>query len=192
EGVAQARPASLARHVLLGRAHAGNRIGDGAISGAAAKITLDRVRQTGVLSGIERRRGHDHAGRTEAALECLRIQERLLHRVQSAVHRQAFDRRHFVPGGTESGHQAGMHRRPVEPDGAGAAIAGVAALLDAEAAVLAQKGAQTLARFRSGFERALIDAEGERTGGLIYRARDVVHDSSARICSAKWYVRWRL
>ena len=43
-----------------------------------------------------------------------------------------------------------MHRRAVEPDGAGAAIAGVAALLDAEAAVLAQEGAQALAGFRLG------------------------------------------
>ena len=98
----------------------------------------------------------------------------------------------------ESGHQAGVHRGSVEPDGASAAIAGVAALLHTEAAVLAQEGAQALARFRPSFEWALIDAEGESAGDLADRARDVVHAlapgraSSARICSAKWYVRWRL
>ena len=83
---------------------------------------------------------------------------------------QAFDGRHLVPGGAESGHQAGMHRRSVEPDGAGAAIAGIAALLDAETAVLAQEGAQALARFRLGFEMAMIDAEGERAGSLVRRS----------------------
>ena len=50
-----------------------------------------------------------------------------------------------APGGAEGRHQAGMHRHAVEPDGAGAAIAGIAAFLDAEAAVLAQEGAQALA-----------------------------------------------
>jgi hypothetical protein len=187
----------LAGDVLLGGAHPGERIGDGAVSGAATKISLECVRQIGVLVGIERSRGHDHAGGAEAALERLRIQEGLLHRVQGAVFRQAFDGRHLLPGGAEGGRQARMHRRPVEPDGAGAAIAGIAALLHAEAAALAQKGSQALTRFRVSFERELIDAEGERAGGLADRARDVVHASvpgrasSARICSAKWYVRWR-
>ena len=174
------------------------RIGDGAVAGTAAKITFERVRQIGLLIGIQGSGGHDHAGGAEAALECLCVQEGLLHRVQRAVLRQAFDGRHFVSGGAEGGHQAGMHRRSVEPDGAGAAIAGIAALLDAEAAVLAQKGAQALARFRPGVEPAVIDAEVKHAGGLVGPARDVVHApasgraNSARICSAKWYVRWRL
>ena len=43
-----------------------------------------------------------------------------------------------------------MDRRAVEPDRAGAAIAGVAALLDAEHAALAQEGAQALAGPRLG------------------------------------------
>jgi hypothetical protein len=156
------------------------------------------VRQIGVPIYIQRGGGHDHTGRAETTLECLRIQESLLHRMQRAVLSQAFDGRHFMPGGTKSGHQAGMHRRSVEPDGAGAAIAGIASLLNAEAAVLAQEGTQTLARFRLGFEPAIVDAEAECLGGPVRPMRDVVHAagsgtaSSARICSAKWYVKCRL
>ena len=41
-----------------------------------------------------------------------------------------------------------MDRLAVEPDGAGAAIAGVAALLHAESSRLAQEGAQALAGMR--------------------------------------------
>ena len=191
EGVTKVRPTGMAGDVLLDGTLAGKRIGDGAISGTAAKITLERVRQVGALIGIQYSGSHDHAGGAEAALECLRIQEGLLHRVQRAVLRQPFDCGDIVPGGAECGRQTGMHRRPVEPDRAGATIAGIAALLHAEAAMLAQKGAQTLARFRPGFEPAVIDAEGNRAGVLVGPVRDVVHApapdlaNSARICSAK-------
>jgi hypothetical protein len=68
-----------------------------------------------------------------------------------------------------------MHRRSVEPDGAGAAIAGVAALFDAEATVLAQKSTQALARFQPVLERAVVDAEGERAGSLDPPGCDVIH-----------------
>src|SRR5690242_3672463 len=47
---------------------------------------------------------------------------------------------------TEGGHQTGVHRFAVEPDRAGATIAGVAALLDPERALIAKEGAQALAR----------------------------------------------
>src|ERR1700720_1664475 len=126
------------------------------------------------------------------------LQKRPLDRVQLMVRGQTLDCRHFPPGGAERGHQARMHRGSVDPHGAGAAIAGIAALFDAETAVLAQEGAQALARVRPGFEPALIDAEVECAGGLVAPARDVVHAlvparaNSARICSAKWNVRWRL
>src|SRR5207244_7860570 len=68
EGVAQARSASLASHVLLGGAHPGKRIGDGAVSGTTAKITLKRVRQIGTLIVIERSCSHDHADRKSTRL----------------------------------------------------------------------------------------------------------------------------
>ena len=50
-----------------------------------------------------------------------------------------------LPAARKAGYQAGMHRRAVEPDRAGAAIARVAALLDAEDAAVAQECAQALA-----------------------------------------------
>ena len=52
--------------------------------------------------------------------------------MQRAVLAEAFDGGDLASGGAKGRHQAGMHRRAVEPDGAGAAVAGIAALLDAE------------------------------------------------------------
>ena len=59
--------------------------------------------------------------------------------------RQAFDGGDLAAVGAEGRDQAAVHRLAVEIDGAGAAVAGVAALLDAEMAELAQEGAQALA-----------------------------------------------
>ena len=193
ERIGQARPAGLAGHVGLGRCHAVDRVGDRAISRAAAEIAFQRVRQVGPLLGAQRGDGHDHAGGAEAALECLRIEERLLRRMQRAVLRETLDGRHLAPGGAKGGHQARVHGRAVQPDGAGAAIAGVATLLHAEAAALAQEGAQTLARLGCCGEPAMVHREAESAGGVVRlgRDRDVAHGrapgaSSARICSAKW------
>ncbi len=91
-------------------------------------------------------------GGAEAALKPLRIEEGLLHRMGAAVGREAFDgggRR--MAFGAERRDQAAMHRLAVEQHGAGAAVAGVAAFLDAEMAELAQERAQALpgaGRFR--------------------------------------------
>ncbi len=195
ERIGQARPASVAGDVRLDRADAVQRVGDGAVSGAAAEISFEGVRQVGALLLIECGRGHDHAGGAEPALERVRVQERLLHRVQRAALGQSLDRRHLPPGGAERGHQAGMHRRAVEPHGAGAAIAGIAALLHAEAALLAQEGPQALARLGRRPDPTTVDGEGESGCSVIAWRSDVVHAaapscaSSARICSANWYVR---
>jgi hypothetical protein len=130
----------------------------------------------GTLIGIQCGCSHDHAGRAEAALECLGTHKGLLHRVQVAVLRQAFDRGHFASGGTEGRYQTGMHRLSIEPNGAGAAIPGVASLLNAKAAVLTQEGTQALAWARLGFEPVMIDAKGERPRGLVGPWSDVVHE----------------
>jgi hypothetical protein len=162
EGGAQAGLAGLAGHVFFGGAHPGKRIGDGAVSSTAAQITLEGVRQIDVLSAIERSGRHDQAGAAEAALECLRVQKGLLHWVERAIFRQAFNGRHFVPGGAECGHQARMYRRSVEPAGARATIAGVAALLYPKAAVLTQEGTQ--ARGKPGHRLQCRDC---RQGGVL-------------------------
>ncbi len=65
--------------------------------------------------------------------------------MQLAVFREPLDGGDLAPRGAEGGHQAGVERHAVEPDRAGAAIALVAAFLDAEPAELAQEGAQALA-----------------------------------------------
>ena len=89
-----------------------------------------------------------------------------------------------------------MDRRAVEPDGAGAAIAGVAALLDAEDATLAQEGAQALSGLRLGGKQLAVDDVDQTAvvGGArpVRRCSDgIVHApargcaNSARICSEK-------
>ena len=59
--------------------------------------------------------------------------------------------------------------RAVEPDRAGAAVAGIAAFLDAEHAAVAQKGSQALAGSRFGREDFRID--GVIHGGQSYRGK---------------------
>ena len=128
---------------------------DRAVAGAPAEIALERMREIGALLLIERRHRHDHAGGAEAALKRLRVEKSLLHRMQVAVWREPLDRRHRAPRGAESRNQAGVHRLAVEPDRAGAAVAGVAALLDAEDARLPQEGPQALPGLRLGRELSL-------------------------------------
>ena len=139
---AAARPARRGRPRLV---DAADRILDGAVAGAAAEVALERAGRSWRCASFSDGRGHDHAGGAEAALEALRVEERLLHRVQLAVAGEALDggdlaaRRRGRPG---TGSCAPARRRP---DRAGAAVAGVAALLDAEPAQVAQEGAQALA-----------------------------------------------
>jgi hypothetical protein len=153
------------------------------------------VRQVRALFFAERGPGHDHARSAEAALEGLRIQKGLLHRVQRTVLRQSFDRGYFAPGGAEGRHQTRVNRSAVEPHGAGAAITGVAALLDTEHAPVTQKGAQALSGGRLGGKQFAIDvvvhsAVGHGRGmrirnDAVFHARAPDCASSARICSAK-------
>ena len=183
EWVRQARAAGFAGHILLGGADAVDCVLDRAIARAAAQVALQRMRQIRPLLIIERGNRHDHAGRAKSALKRLRVEKGLLHRMQSTAARQSLDRDDLASGGAEGRHQAGMHRHPVEPDRAGAAIAGVAALLDAKDTAVAQEGAQALTRPRFSGELLAIDgvvhARTPGCAGLAGRA------SSARICSAK-------
>jgi hypothetical protein len=68
-----------------------------------------------------------------------------------------------------------MHRRAIEPHGARAAVAGVAAFLDPEPFQIAKEGAQALARPRLLRKRFAIDID-EVTHSLT--------ESSRRISSA--------
>ena len=146
------------------------RVLDRAIAGAAADIALQRSAEILPLRLVQRGAGQDHAGGAEAALESLRIEKRLLHRMGAAVGRQTLDGGDGVAVGAEGRDQAAMHRLAVDQHGAGAAVAGVAAFLDAEMAELAQERAQALAGAR-GFRKCLaVDLEAHGRGPLQFGA----------------------
>ena len=147
--------------VVLDGAHAVDRVLDGVVAGAAAEVALEMPRQVLASSAVKVGGRHDHAGGAEAALEPLRVEERLLHRVQLAVPGQSLDGRDLAALGAEGGDEAAVDRHAVEPDGAGAAVAGVAPLLDAEPAQVAQEGAQALAGRRLLGERLAVDVKSD-------------------------------
>ena len=82
ERIAQACAAGLAGPLLLDIDDAVQRVVDAVIAGAAAKIALEHAGQILARLFVEGRRGHDHAGGAEAALKGLRVEKRLLHRMQ--------------------------------------------------------------------------------------------------------------
>ena len=135
------------------------RVLDGAIAGAAAQVALERLPEVGALRLVERRRGHDHAGGAEAALEALRVEEGALHGMQFVAAGKALDRRHLAALGAERRDEATVHRLAVERHRAGAAVAGIASLLDAEQPESAQEGAQALAGRRVPGHRLAVDGE---------------------------------
>ena len=174
ERVGQAGAAGLAGDVLLDVALAAQGIVDRAITGAAAEIALQRMRQVGLVRLVERGRGrrHDHAGGAVAALEGLGVVERLLHGMKLAVLGETLDGRDLAPVGAERGHETGMERLVIDPYGAGAAVTRVATLLHPEDFEVAQEGAQTLSGL--GVDRVEVAVDFISS-----------HTSSARICSAK-------
>ena len=117
---------------FLDLAHAANGVLDRAITGATANIAFQSPGEILPLRLIQARRRHDQAWRAEAALKPLRLQEGLLHRMQLAIRGQAFDRRDRTVFGAIGGKNATVHRVAVDQHRAGAAIARVASLLDAE------------------------------------------------------------
>src|ERR1700722_11269006 len=122
---------------------AANRVLDRAISGTSAEIALHGGGQVLTLCLIQAGRGHHHTGRTKPTLEALRRDKTQLHRMQF-VTGQSLDRGDLVAFGAESRGDTAVHRLAVEQHRAGTAIAGIATLLDAEPAELAQEGAQAL------------------------------------------------
>ena len=155
--------------------HAADRVLDGAIAGAAAQIAFERGGKIVALGLVQARGGDDHAGRAKSALETLRLQEGTLHRMQRAARREAFDGRDLAAVGAKRGNQATVHGFAVQEHAAGAAIAGIAALLHPVMPELPQEGAQALAGARRHRIRNAVDdiAHGVAPG-----------DNSRRISSA--------
>src|SRR6202453_2663095 len=101
------------------------------VPGAAAHLTGDRGADL-LLAGIrimvkQPAAGHQHAGRAEAALEAVTVQEALLYRVQRTVPAPVLNRADCTAIRHRGQHRARLHRLPAQPDHAGTAIRRVAA-----------------------------------------------------------------
>jgi hypothetical protein len=83
-------------------------------------------------------------------LKALRIQERLLHRMQRAIAGQTLDCGYLALVGAKGRDETRVDRLAVDQHGAGAAIAGIAAFLDIMTAKLPEECPQALTgpRFR--------------------------------------------
>ena len=96
---------------------------DVVVPGATAEVALEPLADRRLVGGAatvdEAHRRHHHAGRAVAALQCVVVVERLLHRMQLAVPSKAFDRRDLDAVRLDAEHRAGLHRLAVHEHGAG-------------------------------------------------------------------------
>ena len=108
----------------------------------------------------QRQRGHDHARRAVAALQCAHVPERLLQRVQLAVAREALDGRDLLAGEVADFPLARARRLAIDQDGAGAALAFAAAVLAAgQIEIVAQHAEQRALGVRLDRHGAAIDVK---------------------------------
>ena len=158
---------------------------DLAVAGAAAEHAaqgvLDRVPVRTRLAPEQGGRGHQHAGRAEAALRRAVAQEGGLQGARRpATLRQALDRRDLAPGCLRAGDQAGAGDLAVDHHRAGAAIAGVAAELGAgKPELVAQSGQKAGLRRPLQTGRRAVHGEGEGHGSAAVQASSARRTSSA-------------
>src|SRR5450631_4380471 len=107
-------------HLLEGAATAD--IGDGLVDVLVGRLRL--VLEQG-------RHRHDHAALAIAALRHVVGDPGLLHLVQGAVRRQAFNGGDLLAGGFADQYAAGAHRHAIDMDGAGAALCNAATVFGA-------------------------------------------------------------
>ncbi len=128
--VAAAAPACACTvpHRLGGRADGGD---DVLVARAAAVVALDRVADlvVGRIGVVGQQVGgrHDHARGAEAALEAVLLPEGGLERMQVVTGRHPFDRPDLASVRLDGQHRARLDGHAVHVDGAGTALAGVAA-----------------------------------------------------------------
>src|ERR1700728_4864922 len=125
---------------------AGKRVANRPVARTATEISLERSWKILLLLVAKRCGRHDHSGGTVAALEALRVEEGLLHRVQLAVAGQPLDRRDLFAFGSKCRIETAMHGLFVDPYRARTAIATVTAFFDAVPAEVAKKNPEALAR----------------------------------------------
>src|SRR5437762_5812525 len=103
----------------------------------------------------ERHGGHDHARRADPALRAAVRDEGALQRMAAA---EPLDRRHARALDVRHRHEARVHRRAVDEDGAGAALAFAAPFLRSrERAVFAQKIQQTPEWMRRDLDSSSVE-----------------------------------
>ena len=126
--------------------------GDAGIRAAAADVAAHSLADAlgvaaGVALGEQPDGAHDLAGRAVAALKPVVIEEGRLHRMEVVASGEALDGQHLGAVEARGEREAGIDPAPVDEDGAGAALAAVAALLGAcEVQSLAQEVEQRDAR----------------------------------------------
>src|SRR5438105_11918105 len=91
ERILQAGTADVADAIWFDVAYARQCILNGVVAGAPAEVALKTEWEVFLLLLGKARGCHDHARGAEPALERLRIEERLLHRVKLTVAGQPFD-----------------------------------------------------------------------------------------------------
>ena len=96
-------------------------------------------------------------------MESVGVDKRLLHRIKLAVLGQALDRGHFAALTVDGQQEAGVHRAPVDEDGAGATVAHLTHFLGAgEAQIVAERVQERAAGFDGHRVLCPVDLEGER------------------------------
>src|ERR1017187_166586 len=141
-----------------------DRLDDALVSGAAADVARDALADlapAGLGVRVEQRvRGHEKAGRADAALRAPLFHERILQIGEPVLRPQPFDRQHRTPVALAGHDETCVHGDAVEQHRARAALTLAAALLrPREAERAAQEVEQ--ARERRRVERALLAVENE-------------------------------
>src|SRR5438445_4304213 len=104
----------------------------------------------------------------------------------ATVRRKAFDGRHGVTGSAEGRDQATMHRLAVDQHRAGAAVAGVATLLDAEMAEFAQERAQALPGTRRFEKLPVVDLERHALRRALQFDADLFREPQRHMLAPYW------
>src|SRR5437764_8481606 len=109
---------------VLGRP--ADRADDVLVAGAPADLTGQHLADLGlgrVRVAVEQpARGHHHAGRAEAALQAVTLDEPVLDRVELAVSGEVLDGTYRTAVGHRGQYRARLDRRLVEPHHAAAAV----------------------------------------------------------------------
>ena len=147
----------------------GDRVDDAHIAGTPAQSRghagADGVRRMIIAVVHQIHRGHQHAGRTEPALQRVMFGKQFLQGVHLAVGRQPFDGADLGAVRLHRKHQAGPRRIAIDDHGARAADAMFAPHMGAGAAQLvAQEIHQQHARLGFAGQALTIDGDGYFSG----------------------------